>query len=175
MTSIRNLPLAVRLGGAFGALCVALAIIAFTGIHSMNGVAQRRREPRQRASRGRRSARRHPGARQGQREPDRRSTCTSTTATCPPQDKIAEELAANVKANSGRAAAEAREARSRAREAEPEYAAYAKARGTLVDAMQRAIATSRAETVRNAEERDGSRTIFIGEVLKADTGFEQAG
>ena len=38
MTSIRNLPLAVRLGGAFGALCVALAIIAFTGIHSMNGV-----------------------------------------------------------------------------------------------------------------------------------------
>ena len=38
MTSIRNLPLAVRLGGAFGALCVALAIIAFTGIYSMNGV-----------------------------------------------------------------------------------------------------------------------------------------
>ena len=39
MTSIRNLPLAVRLGGAFGALCVGLAIIAFGGIQSMGGVA----------------------------------------------------------------------------------------------------------------------------------------
>src|SRR4051795_10893837 len=38
MTSIRNLPLAVRLGGAFGALCLMLAIVAFTGVHSMNGV-----------------------------------------------------------------------------------------------------------------------------------------
>ena len=38
MTSIRNLPLAVRLGGAFGALCLGLAIIAFSGIHSMGGV-----------------------------------------------------------------------------------------------------------------------------------------
>ena len=35
---MRNLPLAVRLGGAFGALCVALAIVAFTGMNSMNGV-----------------------------------------------------------------------------------------------------------------------------------------
>ena len=31
-------------------------------------------------------------------------------------------------------------------EAEPEYAAYAEARGALVDAMQRAIAASRTET-----------------------------
>src|SRR5215204_4055349 len=38
MTSLRNLPLAVRLGGAFGALCLALAIVAFTGAHAMNGV-----------------------------------------------------------------------------------------------------------------------------------------
>ena len=28
MTSIRNLPLAARLGGAFGVLCVAVAIVA---------------------------------------------------------------------------------------------------------------------------------------------------
>ena len=38
MTSIRNLPLAARLGGAFGALCLMLAIVAYTGVHSMNGV-----------------------------------------------------------------------------------------------------------------------------------------
>jgi hypothetical protein len=38
MTSIRNLPLAARLGGAFGALCLMLAIVATTGVHSMGGV-----------------------------------------------------------------------------------------------------------------------------------------
>src|SRR4051812_34537575 len=38
MTSIRNLALAARLGGAFGVLCVAMAIVAFTGVHSMNGL-----------------------------------------------------------------------------------------------------------------------------------------
>src|SRR3954447_8291538 len=38
MTSIRNLPLAARLGGAFGALCLMLALVAVTGVHSMNGV-----------------------------------------------------------------------------------------------------------------------------------------
>ncbi len=38
MTSIRNLPLAARLGGAFGVLCVALAIVAFAGINSMHNL-----------------------------------------------------------------------------------------------------------------------------------------
>src|SRR3954453_21875048 len=38
MTSIRNLPLAARLGGAFGVLCVAVAIVAFTGLHAMSGL-----------------------------------------------------------------------------------------------------------------------------------------
>ena len=53
MTSIRNLPLAARLGGAFGALCVALTIIAFSGVYSMNGVRDDADDARQRASRGR--------------------------------------------------------------------------------------------------------------------------
>src|SRR4051794_22539379 len=38
MTSIRNLPLAARLGGAFGVLCVAVAIVAFAGTHAMSGL-----------------------------------------------------------------------------------------------------------------------------------------
>src|SRR5437868_4239334 len=38
MTSIRNLPLAARLGGAFGVLCVAVAIVAFTGTHAMSSL-----------------------------------------------------------------------------------------------------------------------------------------
>ena len=38
MTSIRNLPIAARLGGAFGVLCLALAIVAFTGMHALSGL-----------------------------------------------------------------------------------------------------------------------------------------
>src|SRR4051794_35919606 len=41
MTSIRNLPLAARLGGAFGVLCLALAIVAFTGIQAMSGLREK--------------------------------------------------------------------------------------------------------------------------------------
>ena len=40
MTSIRNLPLAARLGGAFGVLCLALAIVAFTGMHALSGLQE---------------------------------------------------------------------------------------------------------------------------------------
>src|SRR4051812_39993201 len=39
MTSIRNLPLAARLGGAFGLLCLAVVIVAFTGVKSMGSLA----------------------------------------------------------------------------------------------------------------------------------------
>ena len=40
MTSIRNLPLAARLGGAFGVVCVALAIVAFAGMHALSGLRE---------------------------------------------------------------------------------------------------------------------------------------
>src|SRR5262249_8446162 len=39
MTKIRNLPLAVRLAGAFGALVLALLIIAFAGTRAMSGIS----------------------------------------------------------------------------------------------------------------------------------------
>src|SRR3954449_44009 len=39
MNKIRNLPLAVRLAGAFGALTLALVIVAFTGTRAMNGIS----------------------------------------------------------------------------------------------------------------------------------------
>src|ERR1700748_1890262 len=39
MKKIRNLPLAVRLAGAFGALTLALVIVAFTGMRAMNGIS----------------------------------------------------------------------------------------------------------------------------------------
>ena len=95
MTSIRNLPLAARLGGAFGVLCLALAIVAFAGMHRDDRPARRRRQPRRAPTRRRRAARRHAGARQGQRGPDRASICTSTTATWPPRTSIAKEIEGN--------------------------------------------------------------------------------
>jgi hypothetical protein len=41
MSKIRNLPLAVRLAGAFGALTAALVLVAFTGVQSMHGLSGR--------------------------------------------------------------------------------------------------------------------------------------
>src|ERR1700754_2705266 len=38
MTAIRNLPLAARLGGAFGVLVLAMAVMAFTSINAMSGL-----------------------------------------------------------------------------------------------------------------------------------------
>ncbi len=171
MTSIRNLPLAVRLGGAFGALCVALAIIGFTGIHSMNGVGK---DAENLANEHLEAAEALGAIREIVKD---NVSLTSQhlyvfDGDLPAEDKIAKDFAGNVKAVSAELGAVAK--LFEGTEAEPEYQAYTKARGTLVDAMQRAITTSREETVRNAEERDGSRSIFISEVLKADTGVEQA-
>ena len=172
MTSIRNLPLAVRLGGAFGALCVGLAIIAFSGIHSMGGV---RHDVELLAHHHLEAAERLGAV--GESAKDNVSLTSQHLyvfdGDLASEDKVAEELAANVKANKVDAAK--LEKLFMGTDAEPEYAAYAEARGALVDAMQRAISLSRTETVKNVEERDGSRTIFIDEVLKADTTFEEAG
>src|SRR5690349_1639010 len=41
MTSIRNLPLAARLGGAFGVLCLAMAIVAYSGLHALSGLREK--------------------------------------------------------------------------------------------------------------------------------------
>ena len=71
MTSIRNLPLAARLGGAFGVLCLALAIVAFTGMSALSGLRAKTDEPRRASARRRGTARRHAAARQGQRRPHR--------------------------------------------------------------------------------------------------------
>jgi methyl-accepting chemotaxis protein len=88
------------------------------------------------------------------------------------QNTVADEFAANVKANATDAAAI--EKLFAGTDAEPEYAAYAKARTALVDVMKRAMDRSRSETARNAEDRDGSRAIFTGEVLKGDENVEKA-
>ena len=74
------------------------------------------------------------------------------------QDKIAEELRPTSRPT--RSTPPRIEKLFAGTEAEPEFAAYAKARTALVDAMERAIELSRTETVRNVDERDGSRTAL---------------
>ena len=167
MTSIRNLPLAVRLGGAFGALCVALAIIAFSGIHSMDGVRDDAETLAHEHLEAAEALGADPRARQGQRQPDLAAPVRRRRR--PRRPRTRSPRSSRPTSRPTRSTRPQLEKLFAGTEAEPEYAAYAKARGALVDAMQRAISASRdGDASRNAEERDGSRAIFIDEVLKAD-------
>ncbi len=170
MTSIRNLPLAARLGGAFGALCLMLAIVAFTGVHSMNGVRDDSANLAKRDLRIAELIGGDPAARQGQHEPGRAAPVRLRRRPRRPgqgRGPAKANWAANKAASPKLAAARRRHGRSPS-----EFAEYAKLRDTFVDAQKRAVALSRTETVQNVEERDGSRDIFTGELLKADAAFD---
>ena len=169
---MRNLPLAVRLGGAFGALCVALAIVAFTGMNSMNGVrddsvnlAERHLrvadllgKVQQRAKDNVALGARHLYVHDGDLET---------------QDALVKDFERNVAASG--ADATKIEGLLAGTPAAAEYAEYSKRGADLTDKLQRAIGISRQETVDNVEERDGSRELFTGDVIAADDAFEQAG
>jgi hypothetical protein len=87
------------------------------------------------------------------------------------EDKIAAELKVNWARNTVDSAALAKLLAGTA--ASDEYATYTRLRDKFVDAQKRAVADSRAETVQKVDERDGSRTIFTGELLKIDDQFER--
>jgi len=172
MTSIRNLPLAARLGGAFGALCLMLAIVSYTGVHSMNGV---RDDSRNLAKRHLQIAQLI-GAIQ-QRAKDNMSLAAQHLyvydGDLHSQDKIEAELKANWAANAADSPKLA--ALVEGTPLADEFTNYAKLRDTFVKAQKQAIKASRAETLQNAEERDGSRAVFTGTLLKADSDFQTAG
>src|SRR4051794_20092168 len=156
MTSIRNLPLAVRLGGAFGALCLMLAIVAFSGVHSMNGV---RDDSRNLANRHLRVAQLIGGIQQ--RAKDNMSLVAQHLyvydGDLQSQDRIAGDLKANWAANA--AAGPKLAALVKGTPLADEYADYAQLRDVFVATQKRAVALSRKETVQNVEDRDGSRGI----------------
>src|SRR5215217_249352 len=164
MTSIRNLPLAARLGGAFGALCLMLAIVAFTGVHSMNGV---RSSSDDLANRQLPIAQLIGGLQQ--RAKSNMSLVGQhlyvNDGDLAAQDKIEDELKANWAKN--KAAAPKLGKLVEGTPIASHYAEYSKLRDVFVATQKRAVALSRKETVENAEERDGSRGLFTGELLKA--------
>jgi methyl-accepting chemotaxis protein len=87
------------------------------------------------------------------------------------QDRIAGEIDANKKVIS--TAFEELQRLPKAPGADEALAAAVEARKAFVDAMDRAIELSRQETVAEAEERDGSRTVYIEEVVPALQAFSE--
>src|SRR3954451_8304208 len=172
MTSIRNLPLAVRLGGAFGALCVALAVIAFTGLHAMSGLQEKADV----------IAERHLRAAQllgdlRMRTKDNVSLIGQhlyvRDGDLASEDKILHDVEANWAKNKADSAE--LDKLFAGSPAAAQYAEFAAKRAEMVKLQKAALTQSRAETVRNAEDRSGSRGLFESQLLKADDVLEASG
>ena len=150
MTSIRNLPLAVRLGGAFGALCLALAIVAFTGVHAMNGL---RAETDELAEHHLRAAELLGGMQT--RAKDNMSLVAQhlyvRDGDLAAQDAIADGDRGQLGRRTRRPARSSRSC-SPARPSPAEYADFAAKRAEFVETQKQALAASRRDG-RNVEER----------------------
>jgi methyl-accepting chemotaxis protein len=169
MNSIRNLPLATRLGGAFGALCLALAIIAFTGTHEMSVL---RAKSDVLANRHLEVAEQFAGV--NARAKDDLSLIGQhlyvRDGDLKAEDALAEEIQANWDVN---VKADAKLRRLFAgTDAEQPYAEFAAAREQLLEVEKQALSASRQETVQGAEERTRSRTLYEGKLLSLDTRLE---
>jgi hypothetical protein len=169
MTSLRNLPLAVRLGGAFGALCLGLAIVAFTGLNAMGGLraasddlAERHLEAAgllgglQERTKGEVSlAAQHlyvrDGDLSGQDEIADKVTDDDTL--------IDRDVAALGKLLADTGAGDA-------------FDRYAATLAKLTETVDKALERSRTETIQNVEERDGSRNLYTEQVLELDGELE---
>jgi methyl-accepting chemotaxis protein len=172
MSHIRNLPLAVRLGGAFGALCLGLAIVALTGVLAMQGL---RADSDELANRHLRVA--ELLADLQMRTKDNVSLVAQHLYVHDGDLVTQDQLAADLKSNwTKNTADEAKLGKLVAGSpVSGEYGAYLKLAGQITTTEQEAIKRSREETVQNAEERDGSRDLYSTEVLKLDTDLEKAG
>ena len=171
MTSLRNVPLAARLGGAFSVLCLAMAIVAFTGLHAMSGLREK----------GDALADQH--FRAAQLLGDMKERAKDNVGMVAEhlyvhdgdlagEDKLMREIEANwVKTQSdGVALAKLYQGTP----AQPAYEHFERVRSQLIKVEEAALKASRAETVRNTENRGGSRGTFEGQVLALDAQLEQA-
>ena len=172
MTSIRNLPLAVRLGGAFGVVCLALTIVAFTGVHAMSGLRAKTDE----------LGERHLAAAQllggmQTRAKDNVSLIAQhlyvRDGDLAAQDGIFKDIEANWAKNA--AAGAKLDKLFAGTSASDEYATFVTTRADMVKLQKQVLTDSRAETLRNDEERATSRDAFEKQVLEADTNLEAAG
>jgi methyl-accepting chemotaxis protein len=172
MKHIRNLPLAVRLGGAFGALCLSLAIVALTGVLAMHGL---RADSDELANRHLRAA--ELLADLQMRAKDDVSLVAQHLyvhdGDLPTQDQVAADLKTNWARNKADGAE--LEKLFAGTPAEDEFVTYAKLSDTMTATEQEAIRRSRTETIQKAEERDGSRNLYSDTVLGLDDKLEKAG
>jgi methyl-accepting chemotaxis protein len=169
MTSIRNLPLAVRLGGAFGALCLAMAIVAFTGLHAMSGL------------RGKADvlAERHLRASQllGQmreRSKDDMSMVAQHLYVHDGELDAQDKLMRAIESDWAKSDADGAKLQQvfAGTPAADEYRAFVAKHAETVAVEKKALETSRTETLHNVEERDGSRGTYVNELLKLDDELE---
>jgi methyl-accepting chemotaxis protein len=172
MTKIRNLPLAVRLAGAFGAVVLGLVIVAFTGTRAMDGIsgkadglahtnlkaAELLADVQERAKDDISNGEQHLYLHDGQ---------------LAVEDGIAKDIAAN---NAAMTSDSARIGRLLAGTgAADEFARYDQVRRQMVAALATAVNRSRIETLRKADDRSWSRTFFENTVLGLDQQVERAG
>ncbi|RKQ87335.1 methyl-accepting chemotaxis protein [Solirubrobacter pauli] len=171
MTAIRNLPLAARLGGAFGVLCLALAIVAFAGINSMDNL---RAETDELGERHIEAAQLLGGMQE--RAKDNVSLISQhlyvRDGDLAAQDEIVKEIEANWAASKQDGAAVAK--LFEGTPAEDELNTFVAVRSEMLEAQKAALEDSRAETVADVEERTGSRTTFEQTILKLDSELEAA-
>jgi methyl-accepting chemotaxis protein len=169
MTSLRNLPLAARLGGAFAALCLALVVVAFTGIHAMNGL---RDKTDVLADRHLRIAELFSGMNAGAKDNVNLigQHLYVRDGDLAAEDKIMREIEANW-AKSDVEAAQLQKLFAGTSAAD-EYAAFTQTRGQMFAIQKRVLEASRAETVSHTDDRSKSRTGFENELLALDAKLE---
>ena len=172
MSKIRNLPLAVRLAGAFGALIVGLVIVAFVGTHAMNGIS------------GKADSLAKTNLKSAEVLADLQTRAKDDVSLgeqhlyvhdgdLAAQDSVAGDIAADDSAMAkdgtqlGRLFAGSGAA--------DEFATYDQLRQQFVVALGAAVQRSRTETVRKAGDRNGSRGYFEKTVLGLDDRLEKAG
>jgi methyl-accepting chemotaxis protein len=171
MSKIRNLPLGARLAAAFSALGLGLVVVAITGVVAMTGLDHDTRE----------LADRHvPGANLLGGLEQRTKDGMSLTAqhlyvydgNLREEDRIAQHLSGHYREDA-KDLAELRRLFA-GTPAARQLADYVAVTAEMKAAQQRIINSSRQETVRNAEDRSGSRDAFTSTLLPLDVRQEAA-
>ncbi|HEY6890142.1 MAG TPA: methyl-accepting chemotaxis protein [Solirubrobacter sp.] len=172
MSRIRSLPIAARLGGAFGTLCVALTVIAFTGVNAMSGLRAKTDELANVHLRATELL----GSLQAQSNAD--VTLVAEHLYVHDGDLAAQDAGVRELQTSWVAGDKAAKELQRLLAATPvagAFTTYATERAALEHSERLAVQRSRAETVAGDERRAGSRGVFQTQIARAADRLEQAG
>src|SRR3712207_6109151 len=161
MSRIRSISIGVRLALAFGALCLACLAVGGAGLWSLGAVSDGNRTLS--------------NAAQAQDHAGRITHAVDVTA----RDVIRhlyiydgdlrkqDEIAGEIEKNTTAAGEDVAEVRHHAPSTAAALAKLETARKAFTGGVTEAVARSRAETVRNAEERDRSRDFYLQTVVPA--------